>query len=59
MIAQLKKEDVVKSQRSEQASYGSYIQCYISQLTLQFNKLNHVLNEADMDTYQVCMIILY
>ena len=47
------KDDVVKSQRSEQASYGAYIQCYISQLVMQYNKLLEVLTDGDMDTYKV------
>jgi len=43
----------VKSQKSEQASYGAYLQCYISQLVMQFNKLSEVLNDGDIETYKV------
>jgi len=53
MLPTVSKEDVVGSQSSEQASYGAYIQCFISQLVMQFNKLNQVLMEGDIDTYKV------
>lgn len=52
-IPSLSKEDVVKSQSSEQSSYGAYLQCYISQLQTQFNKLHAVIMEGDLDTYKV------
>ncbi|XP_067931812.1 dynactin subunit 1-like [Watersipora subatra] len=52
-IPSLSKEDVVKSQKSEQASYGAFIQCYISQLVMQFNKLIEVFSDGDTDTYKV------
>jgi len=50
------KEDVIKSQLSEQASYGAHIQCYLTQLEQQIAKTYIAVSEADAESFKVLQL---